>query len=113
MVMIINKKRLDDGAIIYVLGCVSPAMLHTELNKLDYSLHRSLDHMIHVAMKKLVKKYKPELHEWLVQNKACTTFWVDHQILTGPNSYSGEICDWGIGFLPKDPLELVFALRWS
>lgn len=70
------------------------------------------DQQSHYAIREAIKKMHLELYQWLKNNDAVTTNWVDPEIFQSANHNNREY-HWGIGFPPNDTKETMFTLRWS
>ena len=69
-----------------------------------YNCEDNLDVILHRIVKRLLKTHEPEKYSWLRENRASTTYEVFH--------YYNEV-EIYVGFIPGDPIETMFILRWS
>ena len=69
-----------------------------------YNYEDNLDVILHRMVKRLLKTHEPEKYSWLRENRASTTYEVFH--------YIDEV-EIYVGFIPGDPIETMFILRWS
>ena len=69
-----------------------------------YNYEDNLDVILHKMVKRLLKTHEPEKYSWLRENRASTTYEVFH--------YIDEV-EIYVGFIPGDPIETMFILRWS
>lgn len=117
---------LDDGTKIYVMYAVTRQNYNTYFNYWQFEAFTyewSRDRQDHSAVKKMFRNEFPEIAEWLIKNNARTTYWIDPEIHDRPRGLQvstmleyddkGGFYDYGIGFLPGDPVETAFVLRWS
>lgn len=90
------SRKLSDGQVIYVLGSVSPSIMHMAMDSDGASSRwdRSIEVRTHYAVRRMSRDRIPEIHEWLKQNNALVTFWVEPEVFSGPRGYTGEVCDW-------------------
>ena len=110
-----DKKILDDGQVIYVLGGIRAP----EFNKFANDIGENVfvcewdnQAYAHRVMRSVIKHHLPSLVKWLKENDAETTCWVDLKILETITDIYSEF-SWGIGFRLNDPIETWFVLRWS
>ena len=71
-----------------------------------YNHEDNLDVILHRIVKRLAKIHEPEKYSWLRYNQALTTYTA--QVI----DYTNEI-ELYVGFMPNDPIETMFILRWS
>ena len=71
-----------------------------------YNCEDNLDVILHKMVKRLLKTHAPEKYSWLRYNQALTTYTA--QVI----DYTNEI-ELYVGFMPNDPIETMFIMRWS
>ena len=71
-----------------------------------YNHEDNLDVILHRMVKQLLKTHAPEKYSWLRDNQALTTY-----IARGIN-YTNVVGLY-VGFVPNDPIETLFIMRWS
>ena len=71
-----------------------------------YNYEDNLDVILHKMVKRLLKTHAPEKYSWLRYNQALTTYTA--QVI----DYTNEI-ELYVGFMPNDPIETMFIMRWS
>ena len=70
-----------------------------------YNYEDNLDVILHKMVKRLLKTHAPEKYSWLRYNQALTTYTA--QVI----DYTNEI-ELYVGFMPNDPIETMFIMRW-
>jgi hypothetical protein len=111
-------KILDDGTKIYVMYAVTRQHYSAYFDywkESAFTQEWDRDRQDHSAVKKMFRNEFPEIAEWLAAQGARTTYWIDPEIHDRPTmqiSDKGGFYEYGIGFLPDDPVETAFVLRW-
>ena len=70
-----------------------------------YNLGDNLDVILHRIVKRLAKIHEPEKYSWLCDNQALATYTAQ--------GIKGSVIEIYVGFMPNDPNETMFILRWS
>ena len=71
-----------------------------------YNHEDNLDAILHRMVKRLLKTHEPEKYSWLRKNQVLTTY-TTHEL-----NYTNAI-ELYVGFMPNDPIETMFIMRWS
>ena len=102
--MVMNTLK-DKGQNFYKLLSVDRAEFIKVQSEM-YNYEDNLDVILHKMVKRLLKTHAPEKYSWLRYNQALTTYTA--QVI----DYTNEI-ELYVGFMPNDPIETMFILRWS
>lgn len=120
--MIVRTKHFPDGQAIHILGSVSAETFQAywhDTHDQAFVQQWSDQQRAHHALRVMVSRRVIDVAQWLDQNQACVTYWVDPAIFSvppmsinlGSRAYMGF--EWGLGFRPDDPLAQWFVLRWT
>ena len=102
--MVMNTLK-DKGQNFYKLLSVDRAEFIKVQSEM-YNYEDNLDVILHRMVKRLLKTHAPEKYSWLRDNQALTTYTA--QVIDYTN-----VIELYVGFMPNDPIETMFILRWS